>query len=178
LIENYEEAINDKNTTWDLHHIRELTPDGDFAYSAKDLIRMNLYYQRPANELIFLRKSEHRSLHKKGKKLSDETRAKMSEAKKGKKLSEEHRAKIGAAKKNMSAETRAKISEAKKGHNNPFYGKKLSAETRAKMTEAHKGKKLSAETKQKLSESTTKYWQNRRKKKRCTVIAHLSLISK
>lgn len=106
LIENYEEAINDKNTTWDLHHIRELTPDCDFAYSRKDLKKMNLYYQRPANELIFLRRSEHIALHNKGsnhplygKTRSDETRAKISEAKKGK---------------TVSAETKQKMSDSRK----------------------------------------------------------------
>ena len=61
LIENYDKAINDKNQIWDCHHRAETLPCGYF--SPKDLKAFNLYYNRPACELIFLRKNEHLLLH-------------------------------------------------------------------------------------------------------------------
>ena len=61
LIENYQEAINDTTQTWDCHHRLEIELDK----SGNDLINMNLYYNRPASELIFLTKRDHMSLHQK-----------------------------------------------------------------------------------------------------------------
>jgi hypothetical protein len=74
-------------------------------------------------------------LYRGGKKLSEETKQKISEAKKGKKLSEETRQKMSEAQKGkkLSEETRQKMSEAKKGDNNPNYGKKLPEEHRQKI---------------------------------------------
>ena len=62
-----------------------------------------------------------------GKKLSEETRAKISAANKGKKRSEETKAKISAARKGkkLSEETRAKMSEAKSGENHPDWDKNI-----------------------------------------------------
>lgn len=57
LIKNYEQAINDTENVWDCHHINELT------FTKKELIKMNMYYKRPASELIFLTKKEHGLLH-------------------------------------------------------------------------------------------------------------------
>jgi len=86
------------------------------------LIEWELYYNRPASELIFLTISEHfafphseESKHKtseamKGKKHSEETRRKLSEAHKGKKLppfSEEHKQKISEARKAYWARKRS-----------------------------------------------------------------------
>ena len=126
LIENYDKAITDKTQVWDCHHRRETI------YSAKELIDIGEYYNRPACELIFLTKSEHTRLHKlgkpsgmKGKHRSAETRKKIAEALKGKSL---------------SAETRKKISDANNGENHPMFGKHHSEETRKKMSEACKGK--------------------------------------
>ena len=90
--------------------------------------------------------------HSLWRKRSDETRAKISEANKGKKLSPETRAKLSEAAKNCSPETRAKLSEAKKGNQNRL-GHKHSDEAKAKMSEAGKGKPKSNETKAKLSAS-------------------------
>ena len=105
-IENYKEAVNDNTQTWHLHHRNEFTLDGKFAHTANELKEMNMYFKRPANELIFLTPSEHTCMHMKGKHLSDETRKKMSAAKKGK---------AGPMKgKHHSEETRRKISEASK----------------------------------------------------------------
>ena len=128
LIENYDKAVSDTTQMWHCHHRRETI------YSAKELIDISEYYNRPACELIFLTKSEHIRLHLLCKHHSEETRNKMSEAQKGKQLSEDTRKKIAEARKgkHRSAETRKKMSEAQNG-------KQLSEDTRKKMSEAHKG---------------------------------------
>jgi hypothetical protein len=72
-----------------------------------------------------------------GRKLSEETRKKMSEVKKNKKHSEE---------------TRKKIGESKKGNKN-MLGKKHSEEVKKLMSEKAKGRVMSEETKKKLSEA-------------------------
>lgn len=87
-IENYSEAVDDKTQKWHCHHRKELTTDGKFQYSMKDLKELGLYYGRPPSELIFLTRSEHRKLHAKAR--SDEHREKIgasnSKANKGKKI--------------------------------------------------------------------------------------------
>ena len=124
LIENYEKAIADSTKTWDCHHRRESIT------SKKELLEIGEYFNRPAEELIFLTHSEHSALHNtlkfkgktswnKGVPHTEETRRKMSEAKKGK--------------------TRKPFSE----------------ETRRKMSEAHKGKIFTEEHKQKMSKNST-----------------------
>lgn len=80
LIENYDKALADKDQTWECHHRKELTTP------KKELIEIGEYFNRPANELIFLTKFEHISLHNKSKYVSSETRKKMSIANKGKHL--------------------------------------------------------------------------------------------
>lgn len=87
LIENYKEAINSEEK-YHLHHRL-----GE-KYSVKELKKMNMYYHRPACELIFLRHDEHLRLHSngntygkgkkawnKGLKTPEETRKKQSEKK-------------------------------------------------------------------------------------------------
>ena len=59
LIENYDKAINDDTQTWHCHHRLET----DLGLSVKQLKYNNLYYNRPAPELIFLTSSEHHRLH-------------------------------------------------------------------------------------------------------------------
>lgn len=60
-IENYQEAASSPEK-YDCHHRLEET-----GLSKKDLIYRNMYYNRPANELIFLTHKDHVSLHHKGK---------------------------------------------------------------------------------------------------------------
>ena len=130
-IENYDKAISDQDKMWQCHHRREITTP------RKQLIENNQYFNRPADELIFLTKSEHKSLHNKEIKFSDEIKIKLSEAHKGMKLSEE---------------TKQKMSIAKKG----IKRKPFTEETKRKMSEAHKGKKrkpFTEETKRKMSEA-------------------------
>ena len=74
LIENYEQAINDKNKRWDCHHRRETI------YSREGLIEIGEYYNRPAIELIFMLEEEHRRFHNIGKCHSEKTKKKMSES--------------------------------------------------------------------------------------------------
>ena len=62
LIENYNEAINSKET-YVCHHRLEIELD----LSVNELIKRKMYYNRPASELIFLTKSEHSRIHTLGK---------------------------------------------------------------------------------------------------------------
>ena len=82
-IENYEKAVKDPNIKWDCHHRFELKCPL-YKPLVSELIANNLYYDRPAEELIFLTPSEHHKLHAtynnrfKGKKHSEETKKLMS----------------------------------------------------------------------------------------------------
>lgn len=84
LIENYDKAINDKTQTWHCHHKNEITLN----MNQKELQDAGLFWDRPANELIFLTKSEHKSLHMygtqyaKGCVRTEETKKKISKTKK------------------------------------------------------------------------------------------------
>lgn len=64
-IENYELAMKDNFKGWICHHRLEL--NSDYHNSAEDMKLMNLYYNRPYNELIFLTIAEHNIIHKKDK---------------------------------------------------------------------------------------------------------------
>lgn len=108
-IENYQEAL-ESSEQYDLHHRKEkeTLPDGTIVLRSKEeLIDMNLYYHRPPEELIFIRGSEHLSLHHKEKMVSAETREKISAVNTGRKV---------------SSETRSKISAAMNGDKNPMFG--------------------------------------------------------
>ena len=65
-IENYNKAIVDKGH-WQLHHRLEThTSDGtlrEIPLSKAELIALNMYYDRPASELIFMKQTEHNKLH-------------------------------------------------------------------------------------------------------------------
>lgn len=152
-IENYDKAIADTTQTWICHHRLGLV------HSSKELERLGLYENRPADELIFVTHSEHNRLH--SKPLSDETKRKLSEAHKG-----ERNPMYG---KPRSDETKQKIADALKGEKNPNYGKTPSDETRRKIAEANKGKPspmkgktMSDEAKQKIAEAKKAYWARRK----------------
>ena len=140
-IENYEKAKKDNFKGWCCHHrLETYNSDGErriVDISVEELEALGMYYNRPASELIFMKLSEHSSLHDEGvnhpfygKRHSEETRKKMSESRKGKPKTEEWKKKIGESNK----------------------GKKMSEEARIKVSEARKGKHLSEEHKKKLSE--------------------------
>ncbi len=104
-----------------------------------------------------------------GRKLSEETKAKMSASHKGKEVSDTHKANLSKALTGriLSEEHRGKISKNKKGkkYDKPFAskGRKLSAEHKQKIKEGllrnpnlgklNKGRKISDETRRKLSEA-------------------------
>lgn len=117
-IENYGEAMADTTQTWHCHHRLEThTSDGErrlVELTLKELKALDMYYHRPADELIFLTKSAHSSLHKR----SEEAKEKISAANKGCKISEEQRQKISNAQKGktMSEEAKRKKSEAMKAY--------------------------------------------------------------
>ena len=90
-IENYAFAISDDKHMWDCHHRLETRfSDGTLRpknaqLSKAELIALGMYYNRPAEELIFLTRSEHLKEHQstKGTKWTDEQRKKHSEIMKG-----------------------------------------------------------------------------------------------
>lgn len=97
-----------------LHHI-------DPSWKENDIER---YIQWNPDDLVVMTRSEHAKLHMTGKKFTEETCKRMSEAHKGAKYSEE-RCKM--------------MSELVKGDKNPMYGKTFSEEHRKRMSEAQKG---------------------------------------
>lgn len=110
LIENYNKAIADTTQIWDVHHRLEThNSDGEkrlVQLTSKELKALDMYFDRPPEELIFLTKEEHRTLHfrgrtspTKGMKRSDETLEKMRKSLKGHSTSEETKAKISKANK-------------------------------------------------------------------------------
>lgn len=152
-IENYEMAAADNFKGWHCHHRLEThNSDGErrpVDITQKELIALDMYYNRPAEELIFLTVKEHNAF-KKGKRHTEEARRKLSEANKGKHFSEETRRRMSEAKKNMSEETKKKMSEAHKGKQAWNKGKHISEETRKKLSEANKGKPKSEEHRKKI----------------------------
>ena len=62
LIENYDEAVNDKDNIWVCHHRREVQ-DGFRIWKKDELIKIGQYYDREPNELIFMKRSKHITLH-------------------------------------------------------------------------------------------------------------------
>ena len=80
-IENYQEAVNDKEHKWHCHHRLEV--QGQFRNSKELLERCGMYWNRPASELIFLRADEHRILHNTGMHHSDETKRRIAEKQMG-----------------------------------------------------------------------------------------------
>lgn len=115
LIENYDKAIADTTQVWFCHHRLEThTSDGErraVDLSWKELKALGTYYDRPAEELIFLTKKDHEQLHYTGKKRgphSEETIRKMSESCKGRRLTEEAKEKISKANKGNKAWNKGK----------------------------------------------------------------------
>lgn len=109
LIENYDKAIADESQTWECHHRNERF------YTKQELIDLELYYNCPPCELIFLTHKEHMNEYHKG----------IAQAKK----------EIGEGKKGIprSENVKLKISKANKG-------KKRSDETKQKLSDYYKGK--------------------------------------
>ena len=83
-IENYEKALADNFVGWECHHrLQTWTSDGErrlVDITADELKALDMYYNRPAEELVFLTTTEHSSLHKKGKQFSEEHKTKLSDS--------------------------------------------------------------------------------------------------
>lgn len=108
-VENFEKAKADNFKGWDCHHRFEThNSDGErrlIDITVDELIALEMYYNRPASELIFMKENEHSSLHTKGKQGN----------RKGKQGY--WKGKTGPNKgKQFSAETRNKMSLQKTGH--------------------------------------------------------------
>lgn len=90
-IYGYKEAIADKENYWDCHHCLGLV------WTKEQLIEMGLYYNQPADRLMFVTRSQHKKLHFI---TGVETRKKMSESRRGQKVApftENHRKNISTA---------------------------------------------------------------------------------
>ena len=143
LVENYQQALAEGFKGWCMHHKLEIQPDGTIV-SMQELKDKNLYYGRPANELVFMRNGEHMTLHNNNR--SYDTRKKLSEASKNRVFSKDTCEKISNALKDRIVPeiTRQKMSEARKG-------KHRSEETRKKISNKLKGKVRSQEHCRKIS---------------------------
>lgn len=119
-IENYDKAMADTTQTWECHHRMELIETGAIVDSTQqDLKDWGIYYNRPADELIFLTHKEHLSLHHRSKPRLEEIKRKISETLKGKPHSEEMRRKLSEVMKSkmhgsQSEEWKRKMSKASK----------------------------------------------------------------
>lgn len=96
------------------------------------------------SNLTVMTPSEHTILHHTGRKRSDESKRKMSEARIGKYCGENHP---------FYGKKRPEISKRMSGENNPNYGKQHSDETKQKMSESQKRKLHTYATKVKQSKS-------------------------
>ena len=143
-IENYEKAKKDDFVGWECHHRLEThTSDGkrrDVDIPQKELKALRMYYNRPPEELIFLTIKEHNAFNK-GKKRSDETRRKLSEAKKGEKNPNYGKPAWNKGKP-LSADHKNRLSEAHKDQIPWSKGKKFSEEHKKRLRESHKGKNI------------------------------------
>lgn len=143
-IENYEKAKADNFKGWCIHHRLEThNSDGErrlVDIAVKELIALNMYFNRPAEELIFMTIKEHRVLHTKGK-LGTNNKGKPGTFR-GKHHTEESKKKISTAKKGKhpSEETKRKMSITRKGRTPWNKGKTCSKEVRKKISATMKEK--------------------------------------
>lgn len=148
-VENYNQAEQDNFHGWILHHRLELTLENEQAHTAEELIRLNMYYDRPYFELIFMKRSEHTKLHN------------IAKGKAG--LYEARKCKISESVKQAYKEGRLN----KSGQNNGMFGK-LPWNKGKRKPKVKKGPKgfhvCSKETKMKIAEAKRKYWENKKKR--------------
>lgn len=127
-IENYEKAIADKNKIWVCHHRLEThNSDGEkrlVELSPEELQALGMYFNRPANELIFMTPTEHKKLHCSFKSFKN----KMSKIMKGNK--------------NAVGNQNTKGKHWKKGHLSEEHKKKLSETAKGKHWRIENGKRI------------------------------------
>lgn len=142
-IENYDIAKKENFKSWQCHHRLEThTSDGikrRIQITRAELIALDVYYNRPASELILLRLEDHTRIHATDRPCSESQKLKTSEKLMGHKVSEETRRKISKKLKGvpLSEETKKKISESTKGGNRTSFkkGQKKSEEMIKKQKE-------------------------------------------
>lgn len=108
-IENYELAKADNFKGWHCHHRLEIHED--YQNTRNEMKMMGIYYNRPAEELIFLPKGEHTRIHRNGMKFNKEWKLKISNALKGVNHKGERNSMHG---KHHSDEAKYKMAEARK----------------------------------------------------------------
>ena len=130
LIENYEDALNDKYQTWHCHHRLET----DANMSQKELKANNLYFHRPASELIFLLPCDHRHLHTISERNVNYKKTGEDHPAYGKKHSEEARKKQSIGLKKYYSDP-----EARKNHGNIRRGAILTEEHKQILSDKNTG---------------------------------------
>lgn len=127
-VENFELAKLDNFVGWHCHHRLETHfSDGthrpvEARLTMSELVALGLYYDRPAEELIFMRAADHKRLHQLGVKYGSLTKLKHSIQMLGNKhnvgrhLSEEIKAKISKSHMGIkhTEEAKLKMSKAKR----------------------------------------------------------------
>lgn len=141
LIKNYQEALADTTQVWYVHHINGEPVTG---FSKKDLLKMKMYYNRPASELMFVTYKMHDDIHNnstnwgksnKCKHLSTEHKRKISITNKGRVMSDDTKSKMSASR------TGVKLSSThKKAISNGLVGHVMTSDTKLKISAAMKGK--------------------------------------
>lgn len=169
-VENYELAKSENFVDWSLHHRLETHfSNGDprpkkCNLTVKELKALGMYYNRPADELLFMRKSDHMRLHalasnnfkpqfgnqyKKGYHPSVETRARISETSKAVVHTQDWNKKVGESQKkywdNLSSEEKNKRSKTDSEAQKKWWAEHpearvMSEEHKRKISEACKGR--------------------------------------
>lgn len=122
-IENYDNAKKDNFHGWNCHHRLEThNSDGEkrlVQLSPKELKALDMYYNRPADELIYLTIKAHTQVHSKGRPCSEAQKRKTSNALKGHFVSDGTKEKISKTLtgRELPEEIRKKISIKTKGGN-------------------------------------------------------------
>lgn len=124
-IYGYAEAVADNTQTWDLHHCIGLV------YSKQELIDMGLYYNQPAEYLMFVTRKQHKHLHHKF--MSEDEHKRRSECIMG--------SKNGFYGKHHSEETKNKNKAAHKKHTKPVLQYTLDGQFVAEYPSLHEVKR-------------------------------------
>lgn len=132
-IRGFDEAVNSTDK-YDIHHLNELT------FTRDELIKMNMYYHRPASEIVWLSHSDHRKWHDRwngnpmyGRIHSEEARKKMKES--SPHLSGENSPNYGRPISDHAKMLMSIKGKMRTGEKNGMYGKKHTDESRKKMSD-------------------------------------------